>query len=69
MLFLVFWFFFIQIFKERNVALVANFSSNRQFFNEMVLYREWFCEVEQPRQGQRGKRENTKSESNKQTKL
>ena len=54
-------FFWIKIFKERplslswvaaDVALVARFSSNRQFFNEMVLYREWVCEVEQPRQGQ-----------------
>ena len=70
--------FLIHVFKERplslswvpaDVALVARFSSNRRFFNEMVLYREWFCEVEQPRQGQRGKRENTKSKINEQTKL
>ena len=78
MLFFVFWFFLIQVFKERplslswvpgDVALVARLSSNRRFFNEMVLYREWVREVEQPRQGQRGKRENTKSKSNEQTKL
>ena len=25
---------------------VARFSLNRRFLNEMVLYREWFCEVE-----------------------
>ena len=78
MLFFVFWVFLIQVFKERplslswvpgDVALVARLSSNRRFFNEMVLYREWVREVEQPRQGQRGKRENTKSKSNEQTKL
>ena len=72
-------FFWIQVFKERPLSLswvpahvvqvVARFSLNRRFFNEMVLYREWFCEVEQPRQGQRGKRENTKSKINEQTKL
>ena len=76
MLFFVFWFFLIQVFKERplslswvpgDVALVARLSSNRRFFNEMVLYREWVREVEQPRQGQRGKRENTKSKSNERT--
>ena len=47
--------FLFLFFKERplslswvpaDVALVARFSSNRQFFNEMVLYREWVCEVE-----------------------
>ena len=74
----VLFFFLIQVFKERplsvswvpgDVALVTRFSSNRQFFNEMVLYREWVCEVEQPRQGQRGKRENTKRKINEQTKL
>ena len=74
----LFFVFLIQVFKERplslswlpaDVALVTRFSSNRRFFNEMVLYREWVCEVEQPRQGQWGKRENTKTKSNEQTKL
>ena len=70
-------FFWIKVFKERPLSLswvpadvvsVACFSLNRRFFNEMVLYREWFCEVEQPRQGQWWKRENTKSNSYKQNK-
>ena len=55
MFFVCFGFFLIQVFKKRplsvswvpgDVALVTRFSSNRQFFNEMVLYREWVCEVE-----------------------